>query len=667
MEKGEKDLKKREQELTCLYNIALEVGAESDLESMLKNTAEHLRRGLKSSDLCFTSIRLDGKEYGSRPIPREKAVVHYGSDLAVGGQKRGSVNAYPQDGAEVLREEEELLKEVAGLLSKAVERRESEAELRLSADRFEDPEKSRRRDDDLFEKTPTPLLIARLNGDILKANPAFYRLLGYPVDGSVHLNFVRDRLYETPEVRAVIYQRLLEDGVLDDLELSLLDRDGNPVPVLASYVFIDIDGERCAESVYKDLRVRKELEKRLIEQNENLEKSVRARTLDLQSQKDLLVKKNQELISMTEKLREHKTRLQALFRAITDMVTVIDPDFNILMSNRKGVGNRGKCYKKVFGQEDRCQDCLVERLFQERTSVSQERVVDGEYYLLQAYPIFDADCNITGALEISRVITKEKNMERQLLQADKLASLGQLVSGIGHEINNPNTFIRGNLFIIEEAMKTIFPILDEYHRSHQDLKIARLDYDVFRKNIPVLIDDMVEGANRIKGIVDGLRKFGKRDEGFLNEVVNVNLVTESCLRLVDNQIRRNADVKVDLSPELPTIVGNSQKLQQVILNILINASQAIDKPRGTIKLVSRFDGKEVIIRITDNGKGMDEKTISQIFDPFFTTKRHQGGTGLGLSIAYGIIKEHKGRIEVVSEVGVGTTFCIYLPLASAEG
>jgi len=215
-------------------------------------------------------------------------------------------------------------------------------------------------------------------------------------------------------------------------------------------------------------------------------------------------------------------------------------------------------------------------------------------------------------------------------------------------------------------MGDIFPILDEHYRAHSDMKIARLDYDVFRKNIPVLMQDMAEGANRIKGIVDGLCKFGKRDEGFLNEAVNLNLIMESCLRLVDNQIRRTADVRASLEEELPAIMGNSQKLQQVILNILINASQAIDKPRGTIKVSTKFDGKEVIVRVKDNGKGMEEKTISQIFDPFFTTKRHQGGTGLGLSIAYGIIKEHKGRIEVVSEVGVGTTFCIYLPAAQAE-
>jgi len=177
---------------------------------------------------------------------------------------------------------------------------------------------------------------------------------------------------------------------------------------------------------------------------------------------------------------------------------------------------------------------------------------------------------------------------------------------------------------------------------------------------------MVQGANRIKGIVDGLKKFAKKDEGLLNETVDVNAITEACLRLADNQIRRTADVKVSLDPNLPPVVGNSQKLQQVIVNILINASQAINKPRGTLHVISQFSDKEVVLRVRDDGKGMDERTIKQMFDPFFTTKRQQGGTGLGLSIAYGIIKEHQGRIEVESKVGVGTTFCIYIPRSPEE-
>jgi signal transduction histidine kinase len=256
----------------------------------------------------------------------------------------------------------------------------------------------------------------------------------------------------------------------------------------------------------------------------------------------------------------------------------------------------------------------------------------------------------------------------QLMQTDKLASLGQLVSGVAHEINNPNTFIRGNVSIIQEAMKDILPILDKYYQDEKNLQIARLTYDVFKSNILILLEDMAQGTNRIKTIVDGLRKFAKRDDGVLIDDVDLNEIIQSCLRLVSNQIGRKAKVKLDLDKHLPKIKGNSQRLEQVVVNILINASQAIEKKMGNLLITTSFleKEKENLLKISDDGKGIDEKTIKQIFDPFFTTKRHQGGTGLGLSIAYGIIKEHKGRIEVESKLGLGTTFSIYIPVASKE-
>lgn len=670
----EKDLKKRLQELDCLYRTGIEIESDNDLVEVLRNITTHLVAGLKVPESAASSIWFDGVEHSSKPPNRAHIVESFSSDIVVEGRKRGAVEVYYNKKERVLEEEKTLITEIGRRLSKAIERRELYSKVHYSLRHLEEfmdektgeLEKSKNRYKNFFTDAPMPMLISLPNGDITKANRAFYRLFDYPEDGSVQLSFVRDKLYEKPEVRSVIFDVLHNEGKLEDFEVTLLDRNGNPIPVIASYIWIDVDGELCVESVYKDLRIRKQLEKKLIEQNENLERNVRERTLDLEKQKDLLVRKNQELMTLTEKLRESKTRLQALFKTITDTVTVIDKDFNILMSNQKAIGNRGKCYKKVFGQEHSCEDCLVRRVLEEKTSVTLEKVIGGAYYLLHAYPIFNSSGEVTGALEISRIITKEKNMERQLLQADKLASLGQLVSGIAHEINNPNTFIRGNLYIIQEAMNDIFPFLDQAYKSNPDLKIARLNYDIFRQNVPVLIDDMAQGANRIKGIVDGLRKFAKRDEGLLNENVDLNAITESCLRLVDNQVRRTADVKVDLEPNVPTITGNTQKLQQVIVNILINASQAIEKSKGTIIVTSEFNDGEVILRVRDDGKGMDEKTLKQMFDPFFTTKRHQGGTGLGLSIAYGIIKEHKGKIDVESKVGAGTSFCICLPRNPAE-
>ena len=669
------DLEKRNRELACLYSVAAENRLDDNPEERLKAVTEHIMKGLQLPDTASVSIWLDEIEYTVKPIEKESVLETISFDIVVEGVKRGTVEIYFQEKTGLSEEEMRFIKEISLKVSNVIERRELAAELEqyvgrlkeLVYEKTRELERSKKRYEDYFKDAPTPMLISDFNGDIMKANRAFYRLLQYPEDGSVHLNFVRDGLYENPAIRPVLFDKLKKDGFVESLEVSLLDRNGLPIPVIASYIIIDVDGVPSVESVYKDIRVRKELERRLIEHNENLERNVRQRTLDLENQKDLLLKKNNELVALTEKLRLSKLRLQTLFKAIPDTVAVIDANHNIVMANRNSIGNKGKCYKKIFNQTKVCEDCHISKVFNEKSSVKLERMIDNEYYLINAYPIYDSNNQVIGALEFSRVITKEKNMEQQLLQADKLASLGQLVSGIAHEINNPNTFIKGNLMIIQEALSDMLPIIDRAFESDPSLKIARLNYEIFRQSIPVLVDDMVQGANRIKGIVDGLRKFAKKDEGLLNEQVNVNNIIESCLRLVDNQIKRTSDVNVEFDPDLPEVIGNSQKLQQVVVNVLINASQAIDKPKGNIMVETyRQNAEEIVVKISDNGKGMDEKTLKQIFDPFFTSKRHHGGTGLGLSIAYGIIKEHKGRIDVESKPGLGTTFYIHLPVSPKE-
>lgn len=669
------NLEKRNRELACLYSVAAENRLDDNPEERLKAVTEHIMKGLQLPETASVSIWLDEIEYTVKPIEKESVLETISFDIVVEGVKRGTVEIYFQEKTGLSEEEMRFIKEISLKVSNVIERRELAAELEqyvgrlkeLVHEKTRELERSKKRYEDYFKDAPTPMLISDFNGDIMKANRAFYRLLQYPEDGSVHLNFVRDGLYENPAIRPVLFDKLKKDGFVESLEVSLLDRNGLPIPVIASYIIIDVDGVPCVESVYKDIRVRKELERRLIEHNENLERNVRQRTLDLENQKDLLLKKNNELVALTEKLRLSKLRLQTLFKAIPDTVAVIDANHNIVMANRNSIGNKGKCYKKIFNQTKVCEDCHIIKVFNEKSSVKLERMIDNEYYLINAYPIYDSNNQVIGALEFSRVITKEKNMEQQLLQADKLASLGQLVSGIANEINNPNTFIKGNLIIIQEALSDMLPIIDRAFESDPSLKIARLNYEIFRQSIPVLVDDMVQGANRIKGIVDGLRKFAKKDEGLLNEQVNVNNIIESCLRLVDNQIKRTSDVNVEFDPDLPEVIGNSQKLQQVVVNVLINASQAIDKPKGNIMVETyRQNAEEIVVKIRDNGKGMDEKTLKQIFDPFFTSKRHHGGTGLGLSIAYGIIKEHKGRIDVESKPGLGTTFYIHLPVSPKE-
>ena len=182
-EKLEKDLEKRQQELKCLYRISLETDSESPLGETLQSSAEHLRQGLQHPDASSVSIRLDLIEYWSGLHPAEDAAPRYGADLVINRHKRGSIAVYCRDSAS-LKEEEELVREVGGMIGRAVERREMRAELKRRAGKPEEQGAGRRPrgEDDLFEKAPTPLLVARVSGDIIRANPAFYKLLDYPVD-----------------------------------------------------------------------------------------------------------------------------------------------------------------------------------------------------------------------------------------------------------------------------------------------------------------------------------------------------------------------------------------------------------------------------------------------------------------------------------------------------
>lgn len=405
---------------------------------------------------------------------------------------------------------------------------------------------------------------------------------------------------------------------------------------------------------------KQDLKNELKESIGKLEVLVKEKTLEVEESN----RQNKALQELTEALDRSKKKLQTFFTAITDIIIVIDKAYTISLSNKPYFKNGDKCYSRLFGMESMCPFCPAERAFNDAYPLTIETRVDHKYYLLQAYPIINKDGKVVSVLEKCSDITKEKQLEFQLIQSYKLASLGKLVAGVAHEINNPNTFIRGNLKIIKEALNDILPILDQYNEKNPGLTIARLQFNVFEENIPVLVDDMINGVNRIKKIVDGLRNFARKNEGLLDDDIDINSIVYNCLRLIENQIRRSAEVKLDLAQSIPLFKGNFQKLEQVLVNMVINASQAIKKQQGIITIKTDYNEKKkhVFLSIKDNGSGIDESALKYIFDPFFTTKRDRGGTGLGLSISYGIIKEHNGNIEVESQKGKGTTFKIFIPV-----
>ncbi|NUO79873.1 MCP four helix bundle domain-containing protein [candidate division KSB1 bacterium] len=259
--------------------------------------------------------------------------------------------------------------------------------------------------------------------------------------------------------------------------------------------------------------------------------------------------------------------------------------------------------------------------------------------------------------------------QSQLVQSEKMASLGQLTAGIAHELNNPINFITSNVNPLKRDLADLFAVLTQYDNVVYEHKLEatfaeveglkrQLDYAVIVDEIDRLLEGIEEGARRTTEIVRGLRNFSRLDEEG-QKLASINQGLEATLLMLKNQLKNRVEVIKDFQ-DFPDILCYPGKLNQAFLNILANASQAITGA-GKIFIKTSYDGEIVTVSIKDTGKGMSNEVKQRIFEPFFTTKDVGEGTGLGLSITYGIIEDHDGNLEVYSEPGKGAEFVITLP------
>lgn len=270
--------------------------------------------------------------------------------------------------------------------------------------------------------------------------------------------------------------------------------------------------------------------------------------------------------------------------------------------------------------------------------------------------------------ELQEAYQNLQNAQTQLVHSEKMASLGQLVAGIAHELNNPISFIYGNMDHLEEYigdMKrlingfTCLSSLNPEERKRVEELLGEVDLDFVLKDLDKLIKSCKNGAERTKNIVTALRNFSRLDEAELKEV-DVHQGIESTLELLAHEYKNRINIHKDYG-QLPKLYCYASQLNQVFMNLLANAAQAIDG-KGDVWIKTHLNGDTAIISITDSGRGISEENMKRLFTPFFTTKPVGKGTGLGLSISYGIIKKHDGQIRVESRVGAGTTFTIELPV-----
>jgi len=279
-------------------------------------------------------------------------------------------------------------------------------------------------------------------------------------------------------------------------------------------------------------------------------------------------------------------------------------------------------------------------------------------------------------VELKKALADLQNTQSQLLQSEKLASIGQLAAGVAHEINNPVGFVKSNLGTMNEYRQDLTKLLDQYRMLEATLDKEVRENGCIRKALENIqsvkdeidlgfimddysnvINESFEGMARVSKIVSDLKDFAHVDKAEL-EHADLNKGIESTLNIVWNELKYKARVIKDLG-KIPLVKCYPQRINQVFMNILINAAQAIED-KGQIRISTRADNGHVDIRISDTGKGIPPEVLPKIFDPFFTTKEVGKGTGLGLSMAHNIIQKHKGTIDVESEVGKGTTVIIRL-------
>ncbi|MBC7861215.1 MAG: PAS domain-containing protein [Burkholderiaceae bacterium] len=271
--------------------------------------------------------------------------------------------------------------------------------------------------------------------------------------------------------------------------------------------------------------------------------------------------------------------------------------------------------------------------------------------------------------EQQRLIARLQEAQQQLLQSEKLASIGQLAAGVAHEINNPVGFVNSNMGTLQAYVETLFGVIGEYEQlaaaaspalSGQLAAVrARADLDFLKDDAGALVAESMDGLKRVRDIVASLRDFSRVGETDW-QVADLHNGIDSTLNIVANELKYKATVEKRYGV-MPPVTCLVSQLNQVFMNLLINAGHAI-ATRGVITIRTGHDGDWVWIEIGDTGAGIAPEHLNRIFEPFFTTKPVGGGTGLGLSLSYGIVKRHGGRIEVDSQVGCGTRFTIHLPV-----
>lgn len=387
---------------------------------------------------------------------------------------------------------------------------------------------------------------------------------------------------------------------------------------------------------------------------------------------DLIEKKRQGEAS-DHQAQDLYRQFETLLDAIDDPICLLSKDFELLWTNQ--------AYRDLQENLESDQDGLtfrscfsdggqypVQQCFDNGKMARADIVTaDNRIWQLRAFPLIHAG-QVQQVLLIAIDNSEKEQLQEEALRTSRLASLGMLAAGVAHEINNPNAFILYNTDILQGVFNDLFPYLKTKADHDDKVEFGGLSWQELEQELPGMFSAIHEGAQRIKRIVSDLRDYARHENQNDFSAIDINEVAATSVRLVQNLLKKStADFSMDLAPDLPLIKGDFGRLEQVVINLLLNSCQALTCPEQAIRLQTfQPNPEQLVLQVSDEGQGIPEEILESITQPFTTTKRSSGGTGLGLSVSNRIVKAHEGALRFESQPGELTKVSLILPIPKSE-
>lgn len=517
-------------------------------------------------------------------------------------------------------------------------------------------------------------------------SPSVERMRGFTPE-----EVVRQRMDEifTPASVAVItnsLQRALHDeaeGLIEPhlwriTELEQRCKDGRTLWTEAASTWLRNEQGQVIGvlGLTRNIDARKRDEEALRRAHEELEQRVVERTTELRRALDELQEKNVALEQLSGALRESENKYRTLVENADAIIMVFDREGRIRFVNRVGgqrIGRRpeemvGRVLSEVLPPGEAVKEWSeLQRVFESGESHATEWHGHGQgedfWFRVSLSPLQDAGGMTNAVMVIATDITDLKKSEEKLRQADKMVALGGLVSGVAHEINNPNHVISLNIATFQSLLPELLARVDRSVQQTGAFQVGRLPWPQIREEVPRLLEDVRTASNRIKRIVTDLKEYAQPDSVEAPASFELNAAVEEAINLMRPMLRKATHrFELNLAPSLPALTGRMRRIEQVVINLVQNACQALPGADRAIRVCTFQEASHLVVEVQDEGSGIASEHLSRLTDPFFTTKRDKGGTGLGLAVSLGIARDHGGALDFRSVPGQGTTARLVLPL-----